>query len=519
MTRNADNHKPKRKLSTPRLLFLVCILVAGSVLFSFRSKVSAKFEKSTHEPWFAAYVDATLTPQFELEKYDKNVILSFVVASDDENSEPSWGGYYSLNQAGVSLELDRKIARLRQKGAEVIVSFGGLLNDELALRYKDDPQKLAAGYEEVVERYQLNTIDMDLENEGLTDKSAGKVRAEAIKILQSDRKKSGKELAVWVTLPVTYNGLTEEGTDAIRTFLDAEVDIAGVNVMTMNFGNSRNLEQSMAENAIQALKNTHRQLRILYEEQGMFLSDSILWSKVGATPMIGQNDLSGEVFTLEDAQELNQFALDVQLGRMSMWSANRDRKSNPDYVNTDSVSDFYSGVEQKESDFAIILGEGLNGDIYENAKIETVSDVTEEELEKEDDPATSPYEIWNKEKTYVAGTKVVWHHNVYQAKWWTKGEEPDSPILHVEDAPWELIGPVLPGEKPIPIVYLPKGTYDEWSGEAVYREGDRVMVGDNTYEAKWWTENENPQAAELDDPGFPWRVVTQEEIREILKEE
>lgn len=33
--------------------------------------------------------------------------------------------------------------------------------------------------------------------------------------------------------------------------------------------------------------------------------------------------------------------------------------------------------------------------IFENAKIETVSDTTAEEIQKEDDPATSPYEIWD----------------------------------------------------------------------------------------------------------------------------
>lgn len=515
----ATNKQKKRKLSIPRLLLLLLIIGSSGILFSFRTKVIAKFEKSEHEPWYAAYVDATVTPQYDFEKFDENVVLSFIVASNDDQSEPSWGGYYTMEQAGISLELDRKIARLRQKGGDVIVSFGGLLNDEIALRYKNEPEELAKMYEKVVERYDLNTIDLDLENEGLLDRTAGKTRAEAIQLLQEKRREAGKELAVWVTLPVVYNGLTAEGTDAVQEILAAGVDLAGVNLMTMNFGASRNTNQSMAKNAINSLKKTHGQLRILYERQEIFLSDAVLWSKLGATPMIGQNDVGDEVFTLEDARELNEFAQEIQLGRMSLWSANRDRKSNPDYINTGSVSDYYSGVEQKDQEFGTILSEGLNGAIVENAKIETASDVSEEELKKEDDPETSPYEIWNKDKTYIANTKVVWRRNVYQSKWWTKGDAPDSPILQIEDAPWELIGPVLPGEKPIPQIYLPKGTYPEWKKGEVYIEGDRVMVGDNTYEAKWWTENENPQAAALDDPGFPWRVVTQEEVREILEEE
>ena len=45
-----------------------------------------------------------------------------------------------------------------------------------------------------------------------------------------------------------------------------------------------------------------------------------------------------------------------------------------------------------------------------------------------DDPATSPYPIWNAEGQYPANTKIVWHHNVYEAKWWTQGDVPDAPV-------------------------------------------------------------------------------------------
>ena len=55
---------------------------------------------------------------------------------------------------------------------------------------------------------------------------------------------------------------------------------------------------------------------------------------MGATPMIGQNDTPDEVFTLADATALNQFALSHKLGRMSMWSANRDIVCGTNYVFT-----------------------------------------------------------------------------------------------------------------------------------------------------------------------------------------
>lgn len=77
----------------------------------------------------------------------------------------------------------------------------------------------------------------------------------------------------------------------------------------------------------------------------------------------------------------------------------------------------------------------------------------------------------------------------------------------------------MPGEKPIPLETLPKGTYPEWKSDEVYHQGDRVMIGDQVFEAKWWTEKEDPQSASLADPGFSWRPLSQEEIRELLKEE
>jgi chitinase len=40
--------------------------------------------------------------------------------------------------------------------------------------------------------------------------------------------------------------------------------------------------------------------------------------------MIGQNDIQGERFTVTDAQGLLSFASHAHLGRVSLWSLNRD---------------------------------------------------------------------------------------------------------------------------------------------------------------------------------------------------
>src|SRR5690606_17121222 len=106
---------------------------------------------------------------------------------------------------------------------------------------------------------------------------------EAVAALQSERRAGGDDLAVWLTLPGATFGLTEEGTDTVAQFLSAGVDLAGVNVMTMNFGASRDKGESLADASIRAAEAAHRQLSALYARAGTPLSDAAVWTKIGLT--------------------------------------------------------------------------------------------------------------------------------------------------------------------------------------------------------------------------------------------
>ena len=347
------------------------------------------------------------------------------------------------------------------------VSFGGANNNELAVGCAN-PQKLLSAYRSVVERYNLNTIDLDLENRALTDVAAG------------------KKLAVCVTLPVSPQGLTRDGVHAVAQLLKHGVDLAGVNIMTMDYGSSLSPGQTMLTASESAITHTEHQLKSLYQQAGMHLHNTTLWSKMGITPMIGQNDNRNEVFTLRDAKRLNKFALSRGLGRMSMWSVNRDIMCGSNYVNDHVVSDSCSGVQQAQYAFSDTLGKGFEGNLFLSAGYSAA--LAAANRQKPDSPATSPYQIWSATGTYVAGEKVVWQHYIYIAKWWTEGNVPNNPVLQSWQTPWTLIGPVLPGERPISQPTLPKGTYPAWSGTAVYQAGQRVIFQGVPYQAKWWNQ-------------------------------
>lgn len=530
------------RISVPRVLLALCLVTAlaagGYLLVRDRGPAA---DATPH--WFAGYVDVTALPRYAFEAgvqarettdrlsegataepgeergraiATHDVILSFIVDHGAGDCTPSWGTYHTLEEAGWDLDLDRRIERLREAGASVLVSFGGALNSELAA-VCSTPEELAAAYGEVVERYRLDTIDLDIEGPALTDTPSILRRAEAVASLQAERRAAGEPLAVWLTLPVLPTGLTDEAIAVVVAMLDAGVDLAGVNLMTMNYGEARG-EMSMAEASGAALAATHRQLGILYEHAGIPLGDASLWEKLGATPMIGQNDVAGEVFGLDDARSLNAFALGRGVGRMSMWSLNRDITCGPNYPHVNRVSDSCSGVEQGTETFHELLSAGYSGR-SDAAATATTSPEPDSTALIVDDPATSPYPIWSEKASYLEGTKIVWRQYVYQAKWWTSGDVPDDPVLQLWDTPWELVGPVLPGETPAPPLTLPEGTYPEWNGEDVYQASDRVLLGGTPYEAKWWTQADTPELSVVDPDGSPWRALTAEEVRRVLEPE
>lgn len=511
---------PKRKLSFWRVL-LALLILAGIAYGTKLSVVQWKAAESigNYDPWFAAYVDVTSVPTYAFEQNGEtkpqDVILSFIVPSKADACVPTWGTYFTMDEAAVELDLDRRIARLQQQGGRIAISFGGALNSELSVECKDS-KALYDAYNAVIERYHIDTIDLDLEGQGLQDKEAAKRRAEVIARLQKEYRKNNKNLAVWVTLPVAPQGLTKDGTDAVTQLLALGVDLAGVNVMTMDYGGSKTDEQSMADASKSALAETHRQLGILYKQQNITLSGDTLWRKIGATPMIGQNDVPKEVFSIEDAKAFNEFARNQGVGRMSMWSANRDTPCGENYVDTKIVSDSCSGTKAPRLSFTESLSQGFEGDLSQSAELVTTEDTKSEVVV--DDPAKSPYQIWSETGAYPKGVKVVWHGHVYEAKWWTKNDLPDNPVLQGWETPWQLVGPVLEGEKFIEQAKLPENTYPEWNGETVYQGGHRVLFEGVPFQAKWYTKGDSPAASAANVDNSPWVALSQKQIVKILED-
>ncbi|MDJ1114536.1 chitinase [Microbacterium dauci] len=447
--------------------------------------------------WFGAYYDVTLEEGADLARSSLGVspggtVLAFVVAASDDACTPTWGRAYSLDEASTRFDLDRRVERLQREGRPVAVSFGGAINTELALACRN-VAALTDAYNLVIDRYGVDTIDLDIEGDAFLDDAATVRRAAAIARLQHER---DDPLHVWLTLPVAPTGLTADGIGVIDAMLDAGVELAGVNVMTMNYGIAE--PASLAGVSAEALTATSTQLATMWEKHHIALPTGGAWALLGATPMIGRNDVPTEVFSLDDARELNAFAAEKGLARMSMWSLNRDHTCGSNYPYTDVVSPACSGVEQAGERFVDLLAADFDGGTSAPDPGEPIPD----------DPDTSPYPVWQSTTYYSAGVKVVWNGGVYVSKWWTEdGPTPDDPTLDLAASAWTYVGPVLAEDEPFALPVVAAGTYPEWDATTLYDQGDRVVQDGVGYEARWWSRGQDPARSILDRDYSPWKLL------------
>ncbi len=118
----------------------------------------------------------------------------------------------------------------------------------------------------------------------------------------------------------------------------------------------------------------------------------------------------------------------------------------------------------------------------------------------------SVYPEWNSTTVYTGGQRVTYHGYIYEAQWWTQGENPETSGSGV----WKNLGPVdgssTPTPTPTPVTVTPTpinptptptpdSVYPEWNSTTVYTGGQRVTYHGYIYEAQWWTQGENPETS------------------------
>jgi hypothetical protein len=236
----------------------------------------------------------------------KYYTLAFIIA-DKAKRNPAWDGRFPLSQ---NLYADQ-IAAIRQRGGDVVCSFGGEAGTEIAIALTD-PAALETAYESVVKQYHFTWLDFDIEGNNLEKQpEANHRRNTALAALQ----KKFPNLFVSYTLPVDPDGITEPSQNLLADAKAQGVAVHSANIMVMYFGRKFiNKGKSESELAIASAQKAHEQIQAIDPR-----------IQIGLCPCIGSNGSKKEVFTLADAKTLRDFADKTDwVCSLSFWSMNRD---------------------------------------------------------------------------------------------------------------------------------------------------------------------------------------------------
>jgi chitinase len=241
---------------------------------------------------------------------NKYYTLAFIVSQGTCNA--TIDGDTPVTDAGWNSAVNS----LRAVGGDVIASFGGASGTELTTC--STVATMQAQYKKVIDQFNLTRIDLDIEGATLSNTAANDRRNQALANLQAQYAAAGRTLTVDYTLPVNPTGLESSGIALLQNAKSHNLNVNMVNIMTMDYGPAMDMGQA----AISAANALHTQLGQIWTTK----TSAQLWAMEGNCPMIGVNDTAAEIFTIQDAQELESFAAANGIQMLTFWSLGRDNQ-------------------------------------------------------------------------------------------------------------------------------------------------------------------------------------------------
>ncbi len=244
----------------------------------------------------------------------KYFTLAFIIARQEGErrnmkyfQEPSWDGRIPVEQNLYKDQIDA----IRTRGGDVIMSFGGQAGKELA-NVIDDPVRLEAAYQKVIDQYQFTWLDFDIEGDGL---AKGKLDSQRRNTALAALQKKNPRLIFSYTLPVDPDGLSDSSRDLLTDAVKKGVKVHSVDLMIMWYGKKFiNQGKSEGQLGVDSANIAHQQLQKID-----------LAIRVGLCACLGRNGSRDEVFTFEDAKTIKAFAdKTAWVCSLHYWSINDD---------------------------------------------------------------------------------------------------------------------------------------------------------------------------------------------------
>jgi hypothetical protein len=285
---------------------------------------------------FAPYMYAGSGDHFELTHCNdltgqRFFTLAFIIA--DPSNNPAWYGQIQMADNFYT----NQVGAIRNRGGDVIISFGGEGGKELAL-VETNMTLLEDKYQSVIDHYQLTWLDFDIEGKALSNAGANQRRNVALATLQT--KNPG--LIISYTLPVDPDGISEDAQNLLADAAKRGVKVHSANLMVMFFGRKfTGPGKSEGQLGIESATKAHEQLQKI---------DPAI--QVGLCPCLGKNGSHDEFFTEDDAKVLKDWADTKKwVCSLSFWSINRDVGNKPG----NQASNTNSQITQKPWAFTSIF--------------------------------------------------------------------------------------------------------------------------------------------------------------------
>ncbi|MFI9244747.1 carbohydrate binding domain-containing protein [Streptomyces sp. NPDC053086] len=330
----------RRPRSVRALLTGVATLAASAGLalgFGGAAHAATPLPAHVFAPYFEAY-NGDSPAALAQNSGAKYLTMAFLQTEKKGSCTPYWNGDTGTPVAGSVFGSD--FTTIRSRGGDVILSLGGYAADNGGTEIADsctNVDSIAAAYEKIITTYDVSRLDMDVEDNSLTDTAGVNRRNQAIKKVQDWAAANGRSVQFSYTLPTTTTGLADSGLAVLRSAQSAGAKVDVVNLMTFDYYDGAT--HHMATDTQTAASGLHGQLADLYPN----LSDTQLWNMIGVTEMPGVDDYGpAETFTTADATTVYDWAVAKGISTLSFWALQRDNGGCPG----GTASDTCSGIAQ-----------------------------------------------------------------------------------------------------------------------------------------------------------------------------
>ena len=328
-------------------LCVVAALVLALGVSAGRASAATALPAHVYAPYFETWTTDSLTTTAQ-QSGAKYFTLAFLETLSKSSCTLAWNG--NRNDPVANGRYLSDIASLRALGGDVIPSFGGWSADQGGTEIADsckDVNTIAAAYEDVITRYDVSRLDMDVEGRSLNRTDGIDQRNKALKLVQDWAAAQGRPFQVSYTLPTSASGLEASGLAILQNAIANGTHVDVVNIMAFDYYDR--VTKDMGTAAINAANGTIAQLHGLYPAKTL----AQLNAMVGITLMPGLDDYpkKTENTTVALAQQVYSYARANGLNTLSIWAIQRDNGGCPGVTGSNSCS----GIVQSTWEFSHLL--------------------------------------------------------------------------------------------------------------------------------------------------------------------